>query len=534
MKPTFSYLAGGALLAHALPAAAQPAQPTDKPSPRPNIIYIMADDHAVQGISAYGHPLSKIAPTPQIDRLAAEGVLFDRAYCSNSISGPSRAVILTGKHSHRNGFLRNDRPFDGEQQTLPKILQANGYRTAVVGKWHLGSLPTGFDYWKILVDQGVYYNPDFILTGGDTVRTRGYVTDIITDNSIEWIAQQRRSEQPFFLMVHHKAPHRNWQPAMRHLYRYENTQFPLPETLFDDYRGRVAASRQEMAIAKDLTDGYDLKLSVGKGSDQWIRRGIAPVFGNMDPRERADYIASYRAGNDRFYDQSPIGDSLVAWKYQRYLRDYFATVAAVDEGVGKLLDYLDRTGLAENTIVVYASDQSFYLGEHGWFDKRFMYEESMRMPLLMRFPKAIPAGSIHSELIQNIDFAPTFLDFCGISVPSDMQGESFRALVDSTATPPDAWRTSLYYRYYENPGVHNVMQHAGVKTERWKLIYFFDNLPAPKEYYFELYDLESDPHEMHNLYGSKGTQKIARELTAELKRLAAQYQDTLPPCKELR
>lgn len=508
---------------------------------RPNIIYIMSDDHAVQAISAYGHPLSQIAPTPNIDRIAAEGVRFDQAYCGNSISGPSRAAILTGKHSHKNGFMRNDRPFDGDQQTLPKILGHNGYSTAIIGKWHLNSYPQGFDYWKILDDQGMYYNPDFIVMG-DTIRQHGYVTDIVTDESIEWIDRHRPDStgQPFFIMVHNKAPHRNWQPAPRHLTLHEHTFFPYPASLFDDYKGRKAAQTQEMSISKDLMPAYDLKLFTRRDSGWDRAKDWGPDYRFMDSTQLAAYISSYDATNKAYYDNPPTGDSLTRWKFQRYMRDYFSTVEAVDEGVGRILDYLDNTGLAGNTIVVYASDQSFYLGEHGWFDKRFMYEESMCMPLMIRYPNEIPAGTIsNSTLVQNIDFAPTLLDWCGIGTPEDMQGTSFRAVAhggDGAVKPGKNWRNALYYRYYENPGIHNVMQHAGVHDGRWKLIYFYSNeTPVPKEHFFELYDLKNDPTEMNNLYDSSSAsaRKAAKRLMGELKRLAMQYEDTLPPCSEL-
>ncbi|MCC8061793.1 MAG: sulfatase [Rikenellaceae bacterium] len=523
----------GALCAVTGSAFAQQTQ--DGARKRPNIVYIMSDDHAVQAISAYGHPLSQVAPTPNIDRIAAEGVRFDRAYCANSISGPSRATILTGKHSHKNGFMRNDRPFEGDQPNMAKILQANGYSTAIIGKWHLGSYPQGFDYWKILDDQGMYYNPDFIVMG-DTIRQPGYVTDIVADESIEWI--DRHKDGPFFIMVHNKAPHRNWQPAPRHLNLHEGTFFPYPDNLFDDYKGRKAAQRQEMSIDRHLMPAYDLKLFTRKDEGWDPKNDWGPDYRFMDSVQKAAYIASYDAANKAYYDNPPTGDSLTRWKFQRYMRDYFSTIASVDENVGKILDYLDSTGMAENTIVVYASDQSFYLGEHGWFDKRFMYEESMRMPLVIRYPAEIPAGTVAKDaLVQNIDFAPTLLDWCGIAAPGDMQGESFRAIADGgdkAVKPGKTWRNTLYYRYWENPGIHNVMQHAGVHDGRWKLVYFFTNeTPVPKEHFFELYDLRSDPHEMHNLYGSKGTEKQSERLMKELKRLAGYYEDTLPPCPEL-
>lgn len=526
-------------LSGALCAVTGSAQSADKPSSepqkRPNIVYIMSDDHAVQAISAYGHPLSQVAPTPNIDRIAAEGVRFDRAYCGNSVSGPSRATILTGKHSHANGFRTNADFFDGSQTTLPKVLKANGYSTAIIGKWHLKTYPTGFDYWKVLDDQGMYYNPDFVTMSGDTVRQRGYVTDIVTDESIAWIDAHK--DRPFFIMVHNKAPHRNFQPAPRHLTLHEHTFFPYPDNLFDTWEGRVAAGRQEMSIAGHLMPAYDLKLYTRR--DGWDpKTDWGPDYRFMDSTEREAYIASYDAANQAYYDNPPTGDSLTRWKFQRYMRDYFSTIAAVDENIGKMLDYLDSTGLAENTIVVYASDQSFYLGEHGWFDKRFMYEESMRMPLVIRYPAEIPAGTeAESTLVQNIDFAPTLLDWCGIEKPDSMQGESFRAVArggDRAVKPGRDWRKTLYYRYWENPGIHNVMQHAGVHDGRWKLVYFFSNeTPVPAECYFELYDLKRDPHEMHNLYGTPGTNGVTMRLRRELVRLADYYGDELPPCREL-
>ncbi len=515
-------------------AFARSTRPQPAPQ-RPNIIYIMSDDHAVQAISAYGHPLSQVAPTPNIDRIAAEGVRFDRAYCGNSVSGPSRASILTGKHSFSNSFRTNADFFDGAQTTLPKVLQANGYSTAIIGKWHLKTYPTGFDYWKVLDDQGMYYNPDFVVMSGDTVRQRGYVTDIVADESIEWI--DRHKDAPFFIMVHNKAPHRNFQPAPRHLTLHEHTFFPYPETLFDSWSGRKAAARQEMSIAGHLMPAYDLKLYTRR--EGWDpKTDWGPDYRFMDSTEREAYIASYDAANDAYYRNPPTGDSLTRWKFQRYMRDYFSTIAAVDENVGKILDYLDRSGLAENTIVVYASDQSFYLGEHGWFDKRFMYEESMRMPLVIRYPREIPAGTqARRTLVQNIDFAPTLLDWCGIAKPDSMQGESFRAIArggDRAVRPGRDWRNTLYYRYFENPGIHNVMQHAGVHDGRWKLVYFYSNeTPVPSEHFFELYDLHRDPHEMHNLYGTPGTERQTDRLMRELKRLAAYYNETLPTCPEL-
>lgn len=499
---------------------------------KPNVIYIMSDDHAVQAISAYGHPVGTVAQTPNLDRIANEGILFNGSYCGNSISGPSRATVLTGKHSHANGFKKNNGvPFNSDQITMPKILQENGYRTAMIGKWHLGSKPTGFDHWLMLNDQGQYFNPQFI-TENDTTIHMGYATDLITDYSINWIEEQRKTKKPFFIMIHHKAPHRSWMPAPRHYYKFENTEFPVPETLFDDYNTRTrAAKEQMMTIDKHMFLGYDLKLSDSVGSTNWINDGMKASFGNMTAEEKKLYKASYQKTNDEFNKNKPTGKDLVKWKYQRYMRDYCATITAVDENVGRLLDYLEKSDLDENTVVIYTSDQGFYLGEHGWYDKRFMYEESMRMPLLMKFPKSIKPGKQTNALVQNIDYAPTILDFCGIEKPKEMHGVSFKQVVEDGK--PKTWRKSLYYRYYEyNKWIHYVMPHVGVKQERYKLIAFH----SPKdEVYWELYDLKNDPQEMTNIFGTKGTHKITRNLKNELQNLANLYNDTLPECitKEL-
>lgn len=485
-------------------------------SKRPNIIFILSDDHATQAISAYGHPISKIARTPNIDRIAENGAIFLNNYCANSISGPSRASILTGKHSHKNGFLANwNKEFDGSQQTLPKIFQENGYKTAIVGKWHLLSKPTGFEHWMILRDQGEYNNPYFI-TEKDTVQYSGYVTDLITIFTKQWL-QTRDDSQPFFLMMNHKAPHRNWVPAERHYSLYENEAFPLPETYFDDYKGRFAAKNQEMNIYRDMFEGHDLKMTTGIDSDSLLYDPWPNVFlGQMTRQERKRFFNAYRERNNEFHRTKRNEKEVAEWKYQRYLQDYLATIKSVDESVGEILDYLEKTGLDENTIVVYTSDQGFYLGEHGWFDKRFMYEESFEMPLLMQYKGHIKPDSEVKGLTQNIDFAPTLLDFCGIEVPEEMQGVSFKQMAESGKTPTD-WRKSLYYHYYEFPGFHSVRAHYGVKTDRYKLIHFY------KENIWELYDLEKDEHEINNIYGNSGTQKITSELKAELNRLQEQY-----------
>lgn len=484
---------------------------------RPNVIFIMSDDHAEQAISAYGHPISRKAPTPNIDRIAKEGALFLNNYCSNSICGPSRAAILTGKHSHKNGFMQNgSKGFDGTQQTLPKILQQHGYETAVIGKWHLISKPTGFDHWEILNDQGDYYNPYFI-TEQDTVRHMGYVTDLITELTTDWLDNRDKSK-PFFLMMHHKAPHRNWVPAERHYKLYENTVFPVPETYFDDYEGRYAASQQEMNIYQDMYEGHDLKMVTGIDSDSLLYDPWPHAFlETMTPAERQRFFAAYRDRNNDFYTTVRSEKEKAIWKFQRYMQDYLATVKSVDESVGKIRDYLQAHGLDKNTIVIYTSDQGFYLGEHGWFDKRFMYEESFGMPLLMSYPDHIPSGSRVEGLTQNIDFAPTLLNMCDIPIPEDMQGRSFKKLVERNPEPKD-WRASLYYHYYEFPGFHSVRTHYGVKMRRYKLLRF------PKEDLWELYDLKNDPYEVDNIYRQKGTEKITRKLKQELQLLQEKYE----------
>ncbi|MBF6628904.1 MAG: sulfatase [Proteiniphilum sp.] len=512
----------GALTLSALSAMAQQTEQ------RPNIIFILSDDHATQAISAYGHPISELAPTPNIDRIARDGAIFRNNYCANSISGPSRASILTGKHSHKNGFLANwNRAFDGSQQTLPKMLQENGYETALIGKWHLISKPTGFDHWMILNDQGDYYNPDFI-TENDTVAYAGYVTDLITTFTKQWL-QTREEKKPFFLMMNHKAPHRNWVPAERHYNLYEDNTFPFPATYFDEYEGRFAAKHQEMNIYRDMYEGHDLKMVTGVDSDSLLYDPWPHAFlGTMTPGEQQRFFDAYRERNNAFHTTPMTEREIAEWKYQRYLQDYLATIRAVDESVGQLLDYLEATGLDENTLIIYSSDQGFYLGEHGWFDKRFMYEESFEMPLLMQYKGHIQPGTQVEGLTQNIDFAPTLLDYCSIAIPDDMQGESFRELTDTGRTPDD-WRRSLYYHYYEFPGFHSVRAHYGVKTERYKLIHFYG------EQHWELYDLENDPYETDNIYGKRGTEQITRGLRKELIRLQEQYElpeDHLKPGKK--
>jgi arylsulfatase A-like enzyme len=466
---------------------------------RPNIIYIMTDDHASHAMSCYG---SRINKTPHLDRIARQGMRFDNCFCTNGICAPCRAVVLTGKHSHVNGLIDNAVSFDGSQQTFPKLLREVGYQTAIIGKWHLKSDPTGFDYWNILPGQGVYYNP-VLIEMGQKKKHEGYCTDIITDLCLNWL-RKRDAAKPFCLMYHHKAPHRSWEPGPKHLTMYSDVTIPEPDDLFDDYSGRGrAAKEQDMMVAKTL-NATDLKLKPPAG---------------LTPEQRKLWDAAYGPENEAFEKANLQSKDLVRWKYQRYMKDYLRCVASVDDNVGRLLDYLDDAKLADNTIVLYTSDQGFYLGDHGWFDKRFMYEESLRMPFLVRYPAEIQAGSVNKDLVQNLDFAPTFLDYAGVAKPADVQGESIRPLLRGQ-TPAD-WRQSIYYHYYEYPAVHSVKRHYGVRTQRHKLIHFYYDIDE-----WELYDLEKDPGEMRNVYADPAYAGVVKELTAELRRLQKKYGDS--------
>jgi arylsulfatase A-like enzyme len=464
---------------------------------RPNIVFIFSDDHAAQSISAYG---SKINTTPNLDRIGNGGTIFENCFCTNSICGPSRAVILTGKHSHINGFVRNGNRFDGSQQTFPKLLRKAGYQTAMVGKWHLGTDPTGFDYWHVLKGQGPYYNPPMI-ENGQQVKHVGYTTDIITDITLDWLKEKRDDDKPFMLMFQHKAPHRNWQPGPKHLTMYDDVTIPEPPTLFDDYIGRgTAAKTQDMSIEKTMT-AYDLKLTPPR---------------NLTPEQLETWNAAYGPKNKAFEEAKLTGKDLIRWKYQRYIKDYLRCVASVDDNVGRVLDYLDETGLADNTIVIYSSDQGFYLGEHGWFDKRFMYEESYRMPLMVRWPGVTKPGTRSDELVSNLDFAETFLDIAGADIPADMQGRSLVPVIKGK-TPQD-WRTALYYHYYEYPGPHSVRRHFGVRTKEHKLMHYY-NLDE-----YELYDMQRDPDELNSVYDDPNYEKVANDLKRRIKEFQDLYQ----------
>jgi len=481
---------------------------------RPNIVFIFSDDHALQAIGAYG---SKVNRTPHIDRLAHEGALYVNSFCANSICGPSRACILTGKHSHLNGFLRNGDRFDGEQTTFPKILSNAGYHTAMIGKWHLGTNPTGFDYWEILPGQGSYYNPDFIQMDGSRKRYQGYCTDQITDLAINWMEEQKNSDKPFLLMCQHKAPHRNWSPHPRHFGKYPMGTIPEPDSLFDDYAGRSALLKEnEMTLKDHFHWGHDSKFH----GDNLFTQHFGPLgngeYRRMDPEQKATWDAYYEPQNQAFIQKMKDGElsekEITQWKYQRYMHDYLGSVQAVDDSVGRILDYLDQNQLSENTIVIYSSDQGFYLGEHGWYDKRWMFEESLKMPFLVRWPGKIKPGTRSQALIQNIDYGPTFLDIAGADIPEAMQGRSLKPLFENGGGRTPDWRDAIYYAYYENAAVHAVPIHDGIRTARHKLMYF------PRNGEWNLFDLITDPHEMKSVHQETAYAPI-------MKALQQRYQD---------
>ncbi|SHM57372.1 Arylsulfatase A [Chitinophaga jiangningensis] len=473
---------------------------------RPNIVIILSDDHAFQTISAYG---SKLASTPGIDRIAKEGVRFDKAYVTNSICGPSRATIITGKYSHKNGFKDNDHSvFDGSQNTFVKELNRAGYQTAWIGKWHLESKPEGFTFYKILPGQGQYYNPDFLEMNGKTTRTEGYVTNIIEDEAEKWLSS-RDTTQPFCLVIGHKATHRNWIPDTTDMGTLENRTYPVPSTYFDDYNSRDAAKQQEMSVIKDMTMAYDLKmLSYDKNIDGTIKR--------MNAAQRAKFDAVYQPIEADLKAKKLSGKALAEWKYQRYMRDYLATAQALDRNINRTLNYLDAHHLSKNTIVIYMSDQGFYMGEHGWFDKRWMYEESFRTPMVMRYPGVVKPGTVANQMVLNMDIAPTMLEAARVKVPADMQGQSMLPLLKA---PKSTGRDVLYYHYYENT-VHAVSPHFGIKTPRYKLIRYYERVDG-----WELFDLQTDPHELHNLYNDHHYTKQIADLKALLKQQIIKYDD---------
>jgi arylsulfatase A-like enzyme len=485
---------------------------------KPNIIVIMTDDHAKNAVSSYG---SKLIETPNIDRIGREGVRFENAFVTNSLCGPARAVILTGKYSHMNGFRDNNDKFDNSQLTVPKILRDAGYFTAVVGKWHLVTEPTGFDYWNILIDQGSYYNPDFVEMG-DTSVVNGYATDLITDFAIRTL-ESRPADKPFCLLLHQKAPHRNFMPNLKHLGKFDSIHFPVPETFFDDYRTRSAAAKEQDMEIRNMFHAYDLKVKVPENEKDPGTGGLPGADGKklwendykrFTEEQKLLWDKYYKPVSDAFYKKGLKGKELDEWKYERYIKDYLACVESVDENVGRMLEYLGKNGLLENTLIIYTSDQGFFLGEHGWFDKRFMYEESLGIPLMVRFPGRVKPGSLNAEMRLNLDIGPTLLDAAGVKVPNDFQGISLLSDVGS--------RNSIYYHYYEFPyGAHQVKRHYGIRTDRYKLIHFYNDIDE-----WELYDLKSDPYEVNNLYAQSGNTALIDSLKKELHQLRVHFKDT--------
>jgi arylsulfatase A-like enzyme len=464
----------------------------------PNILFIMSDDHAAPAITAYKGFLSGVTRTPNLDRLAKEGMRFDNCFCTNSICTPSRATILTGKYSHKNGCLTLSDRFDGSQQTFPKLLQTAGYYTGMVGKWHLKTEPTGFDYWNVLPGQGKYFNPN-MTEMGTKKQYKGYVTDIITDLALDFL-RKRRKDKPFCLCYHHKAPHDMWEYDKKHAHLYEHIDIPEPDSLFDDYKNRSEAIRR-------ATQKIGMEETIflhGTQGDQFdtVRRKLS----HLPPKEQKRL------------------------SYQYFIKAYLRCVASIDENIGRVLDYLDETGLKDNTIVIYTSDQGFFLGEHGLFDKRFMYEESLRMPLLVRYPPEIKPDSVNDDIVTNVDFAETFLDYAGAPIPPDMQGQSLRSLLKGQK--PDNWRTSMYYRYWMHGAHFNVAAHFGVRTKRHKLIYYY-GLPLnargakkePTAPEWELFDLLKDPKEMNNVYHDPAYRAVVKDLKTELVRLRHELED---------
>lgn len=525
-----------------------------KAQQHPNIVYIMCDDHAYQCISAYGSALSKLAPTPNIDRLAERGMRFDRAFVENSLSTPSRACLMTGQYSHQNGQRQLGEGIDTSRTFFTELLQEAGYQTAVVGKWHMGCDPKGFDYYHVYNDQGQYWNPQYrgTDTNNEFVVEEGYSTDLTTDHALSFI-EHRDPSKPFCLLLHHKAPHRNWQANLKYLGMYDDVEFPMPENFYDDYATRGSAARtQKMSVTRDMRWEQDFKvpemLDLNNPDSQDSYNALMGEINRMTPEQRSAWGRYYFPRNRRLLEAQLKGKDLDNWKYQVYIRDYMSVIASVDESVGRVLDYLDKNGLTDNTMIVYTSDQGFYMGEHGWFDKRFMYEESLRTPLIVSYPGHTKPGSVCNRLVQNIDYAPTFLALAGVQQPKDMPG---RSLVPVLANGDNVknWRQSIYYHYYDYPTYHMVRKHDGVRTERYKLIHFYgkggldavsenkyQNVPGTREYgtmkglesigyfepkdeavdYCELYDLQADPHEQNNIFGKPGTEKIMKQLQREL------------------
>jgi arylsulfatase A-like enzyme len=490
---------------------------------RPNILFVFSDDHAPHAIGAYEGWLKSVNPTPVIDRLASEGMLFVNSFCTNSICGPSRAVIQTGKHSHKNGFMNNGNSFDWNQQTFPKLLQKAGYQTAIYGKSHLKGKPQGYDDWAVLPGQGLYYNPDMIFPDGKR-RIDGYCTDVVTDLAVDWLKNKRQADKPFMLMVQHKAPHRNWMPALRHLDLYDDVKIPEPPTLFDKWEDNAPAARlQELEIDRHMDLNYDLFLDLTAEFNQppsQLRqdRSAWHNMKRMSTEQLAKWRSHYGPKDKAFHEAKLTGKDLVRWKFQRYAKNYLRCVKGVDESLANLQKTLAELKLDRNTIVIYSSDQGFYVGDHGWYDKRWMYDESLKMPFIVKWPGVTKPGSRNTDLIQNLDYAETFLEIAGAAVPNDMQGKSLVPLLKGQT--PNSWRKEIYYHYYEYPSVHMVPRHNGIRSKRYKLIHFyqFDNE-------WELYDLKSDPDELNNLYEDSKYAQVRKRMKARLEHLVDHYED---------
>ena len=472
---------------------------------QPNIVFIISDDHAFQAIGAYG---GKLMPTPNIDRIAKEGAIFQNSFVTNSICGPSRATLLTGKYSHQNGYTINEKKFDVNQFLFSRLLQENNYQTAWVGKWHLGNLPQGFDYFNILRGQGNYYNPDFISSNKDTIKQNGYVTNIITDKSLDWL-NTRDPNKPFCLVIGEKATHREWIPDLPDLGVYDDIDFPLPSNFFDTYEGREAAMHQDMTVEKTMRMNEDVKVHMDY---------ITGDFKRLNDEQRA-VLKKYYDGVTKEFDEKKLsGKELSKWKFQRYMKDYLAVAKSMDRNIGKILDYLDKNNLVENTVLVYVSDQGFYLGEHGWFDKRFMYEESLKTPFLIRYPTLIKPGTHITRFASNIDWAPTILDLAQVKIPAEVQGVSLVPVLKNNQVKQ--WKDELYYHYYEYPEPHHVSPHFGIRTPQYKLIRFYNAKTN-----WEFYDLKKDPSEMKNSIHDKNYQSTISNLKTKLAILIDKYED---------
>ena len=489
---------------------------------RPNIVFFFTDDHAPHAIGAYNGWLKSVNPTPEIDKLADDGMLFENSFCTNSICGPSRAVIMSGKHSHKNGFMNNGNSFDWNQQIFPKILRAAGYHTALYGKSHLKGKPQGFDSWAVLPGQGDYYNPAMITPKGRKI-INGYCTDIVTDMAIDFIKESKELGKPFMLMCQHKAPHRTWMPALRHLHLYDDITIPEPKTLFDQYEGRIPAQHQEMEIDRHMYLDHDLFTDLTPDLDfpkQRLPSQDRSAYVNMKrmtPEQLKTWRAAYGPKDKAFREAKLTGRDLVRWKFQRYAKNYLRAIKGVDENLARLRKALEDQGLADNTVFVYSSDQGFYIGDHGWYDKRWMYEESLKMPLIISWPGVIKPGSRNTDLVQNLDYAQTFLEMAGAKTPSDMQGTSLVPLLKGKK--PNDWRKSIYYHYYEYPSYHQVPRHNGIRTERYKLINFYEFGE------WEFYDLKTDPDELKNLYGNPEKKELIDDVRKQLLKLQKGYGD---------